>query len=193
MTMFTVHSEDTAPDASRLLLKDTRTAWGFIPKLHGILAESPLALSVYDHMFNAVATETTLSSAELQTVYIAVSVLHECEYCVMGHTWLARNAKLDESAIQALRTDAPISDARLEALRQFAQSVVRQRGFVGDAAVGAFIASGFTKAQVLEVVTIISVKTISNYINHLTHTPKEGFMNDPAFAWTAPRNRKVPA
>ncbi|WP_049781777.1 hypothetical protein [Asticcacaulis excentricus] len=70
-------------------------------------------------------------------------------------------------------------------MRLFTETVVRERGFAGDAAADAFLAAGFTKAQVLEVVTIIAVKTISNYTNHLTHTPKEGFMSDPALAWTA--------
>lgn len=83
--------------------------------------------------------------------------------------------------------------ARLEALRVFAQAVVRERGFVGDATVEAFMAAGFTKANVLEVVTIAATKTISNYTNHITHTEKESFMADAALEWTAPRNRKAAA
>jgi AhpD family alkylhydroperoxidase len=193
MTQFTVHTIETAPAASKPLLEGVQRAWGFTPQLQGTLAESPLALSAYDGLFNRVAAETTFTPAELQVVYLAINVLHECEYCTMGHTWLARNAKLDEAAIQALRNEAPIPDQRLQALRMFAQTVMRERGFTGDAAVDAFIAAGFTKAQVLEVVTIIAVKTISNYTNHLTHTPKESFMSDPAFAWVSPRHRKAHA
>jgi hypothetical protein len=34
-------------------------------------------------------------------------------------------------------------------------------------------------------VTLVATKTISNYTNHLTHTPKEPFMSDPAFEWHA--------
>ena len=62
-------------------------------------------------------------------------------------------------------------------------------GAAGDEAVDAFLAAGFTKAQVFEVVTVIATKTISNYVNHLAHTPKESFMADPTLGWTAPRNR----
>jgi hypothetical protein len=46
---------------------------------------------------------------------------------------------------------------------------------------------------VLEVVTIVATKTISNYVNHITHTPKESFMADPSLAWTAPRHRQMAA
>ncbi|MBY0422333.1 MAG: carboxymuconolactone decarboxylase family protein [Parvularculaceae bacterium] len=190
MTQFTVHTIETAPQASKPLLEGVKTAWGFIPNLQATLAESPLALGAYDGLFNAVAKQSTFTPAEQQVAYLAINVFHGCEYCTMGHTWLARNAKLDEDAIQALRDGAPIKDARLQALRVFAETVVRERGFAGDASVDAFIAAGFTKAQVLEVVAIIATKTISNYTNHLAHTPKEGFMSDPALAWTSARNRR---
>lgn len=59
----------------------------------------------------------------------------------------------------------------------------------GDQAVNAFVAAGFTPSQVLEVVTIIATKTISNYANNLTHTPLEDFMSDPALRWHDPKGR----
>lgn len=165
---------------------------GFVPKLHGNLAESPVALEAYDTLFGLVA-KSTLTPIEQQVAYQAINVFHECEYCTAGHTYLSRMVKMDEAAIQALRNGKPIPDARLEALRVFAQAVVRERGFVGDAAVEAFMAAGFTKANVLEEVTIAATKTISNYTNHITHTEKESFMADAALEWSAPRNRKAAA
>lgn len=122
-------------------------------------------------------------------MFLTVSVFHECEYCASAHTHLGRLNKLDEAAIQALRNGTPIPDARLQALRHFTEAVLRARGFAGDAAVAAFLAAGYTRRNVLEVVTVIATKTITNYTNHLTHTPKESFMLDPALAWTSPRNR----
>ncbi|MEI6160528.1 MAG: carboxymuconolactone decarboxylase family protein [Roseococcus sp.] len=192
MTKFTVHTEATAPEAAKARLAEVKKAWGFIPTLHGTLAESPIALDAYDTLFGLVA-KSSFTPAEQQAAYLAVNVLNECEYCTAGHTYLARAAKLDEAAIQALRNSQPIADARLEALRGFTESVVRERGFVGDAAVNAFLAAGFTRENVLEVVTIVATKTISNYVNHITHTPKESFMADPSLAWTAPRNRQMAA
>jgi uncharacterized peroxidase-related enzyme len=192
MTPFTLHTAQTAPEGARARLAEVRKAWGFVPTLHATLAESPVALEAYDTLFGLVA-KSTLSPAEQQVAYLAINVFHECEYCTMGHTYLARAAKLEEGAIQALRTGLPIADARLQALRAFAEAVVRSRGFVGDAAVDAFLAAGFTKETVLEVVTIAATKTISNYTNHITHTPREGFMADPSLAWTAPRNRAAAA
>lgn len=187
MTPFQVHTIETAPQASKPLLEAAQKAWGFLPTLHGSLAESPVALEAYTTLFGLVG-QSTLTPQEQQVVYLAVSVLHGCSYCVAGHTYLGRSVVLPEPAIQALRDGQPIAvDARLQALRRFTEEVVRERGFTGDAAVDAFIAAGFTRANVLEVVTVIATKTIANYANHLTHTPPEGFMSDPALGWVAPQ------
>lgn len=188
MATFASYTPDNAPEGSKARLAEVQKAWGFVPQLHGNLAESPVALEAYDTLFGLVA-KSTLSPVEQQVAYQAINVVHQCEYCVAGHTYLSRLVKMDEQAIAALRHGAPIADARLQALRLFAEAVVRERGFVGDAAVDAFLAAGFTKANVLEVVTIAATKTISNYTNHITHTAKEAFMADPALGWTAPRNR----
>lgn len=192
MATFTVHSIDTAPETSKSKLEEVKKVWGFVPTLHGTLAESPVALEAYDTLFGLVA-KSSFSPSEQQVAYLAINVFNECEYCTAGHTYLARAAKLDEAAIQALRSGAPIANERLQALRLFAEAVVRDRGFVGDAAIEAFLAAGFTKAQVLEVAVIAATKTISNYVNHITHTPLESFMADPALRWVSPRNRKSAA
>jgi len=188
MTRFALHTAATAPEASRPLLASVKAAWGFVPTLHATLAESPVALEAYDTLFGLVGT-STLTAAEQQVAYQAINVFHGCEYCTAGHTFLSRKAGVPEQVIQAQREGGPIADPRLQALHDFAQAVVRERGLVGDAGLAAFLAAGFTRANVLEVVTIVATKTISNYTNHLTHTPKEGFMADPALAWTAPGNR----
>jgi AhpD family alkylhydroperoxidase len=193
MTAFAQHGLDTAPEGSRARLANVKSAWGFVPTLHATLAESPVALEAYDTLFGLVA-KSTLTPVEQQVAYQAINVFHECEYCVAGHTFLSRKAGVPEAAIQAIRNGEPVAgDARLEALRRFAEAAVRERGFVGDGAVEAFLAAGFTRANVLEVVTVAATKTISNYTNHIARTPEEGFMADPSLAWTAPRNRAAPA
>lgn len=183
MTQFTVYSLDNAPAASKSLLEATKNEWGFVPTLHGTLAESPATLEAYRELF-ALVQKSSFTPGEQQIVYLTVNVFHGCEYCTAGHTYLARQSGVAEDIIQALRNETPIADKRLQALRLFTEQVVKARGQAGDAAVDTFVAAGFTKAQVLEVVLVIATKTISNYVNHLTHTPKESFMSDPALMWT---------
>jgi AhpD family alkylhydroperoxidase len=192
MAMFESHTIETAPEGSKARLAEVRKAWGFVPQLHGNLAESPVALEAYDTLFGLVS-RSTLSPIEQHVAYQAINVLHECEYCTAGHTYLSRLVKMDEQAIAALRSGTPIADQRLQALRLFAEAAVTHRGFVGDAAVDAFLEAGFSKENVLEVIVIAATKTISNYTNHIAHTAKESFMADPELAWVAPRNRQQAA
>jgi AhpD family alkylhydroperoxidase len=186
MERFTIHDQTTAPAGSRERLGAVRAAWGFIPKLQGTLAESPLALEAYDTLFNLVVARSTLTAIEQQVVFQAINVFHGCEYCTAGHTYLSRQAGVPEGVIRALRERTAIDDRKLEALRTFAVRVAETRGHAGDAAVTTFLAAGYTRAQVLDVVAIIATKVISNYTNHLTHTPLESFMSDPALRWVAP-------
>lgn len=184
MTPFPIHTPDNAPAGSRAALTAVARTWGFVPKLQGTLAESPAALQGYESLF-ALVGKTGFTPQEAQVALLTVSVFHGCAYCTMGHTWLARAAKVPEEAVQAVRNRAVPAESRLAALVQFTRLVLETRGHAGDAAVDAFLRAGFTQANVLDLLVIVAVKTISNYANHLTHTPNEAFMADPALAWVA--------
>jgi uncharacterized peroxidase-related enzyme len=190
MVAFTLHTPETAPAPAGEALAGIRKGWGFVPNLHATLAEAPTVLQGYDTIFG-LAGKGTLSPAEQQIVFLAASRENGCEYCVSGHSVLAAKAGLKPADVEALREGGALADARAEALHRFASAVVAERGHVGDAAVETFLAAGFTRAQVLEVVLIVAAKTISNYVDHLTHTPLDPFM--AATKWVAPRNRAAAA
>jgi uncharacterized peroxidase-related enzyme len=186
MSDFVVHTAQTAPAPAGEKLAQIGKAWGFVPNLHGILAESPEALEGYDTLFGLVG-KTTLTPIEQQVAFLAVSYENECAYCMAGHTALASMAKVPAPVVAALREGQAVADPRLEALRRFAGAVTRQRGDVGDAATEAFLEAGFTKRNVLEIVLLVATKTISNYTNHIARTPNDAFMANTA--WTAPSRR----
>ena len=183
---FPVHTPQTAPEASRAALARSQADWGMIPNLHAVLAEAPVALEGYQRLF-ALFGESSLTPAEQQAVYLTANHENECRYCMAGHSVMARGAGLDADEINALRDGRALADPRLDALRRFTRQVVAQRGWVGEDAVAAFLETGFTRQQVLEVVLGVAVKVISNYANHLVDTPLDGFMADAV--WAPPRER----
>lgn len=192
MKPFPRHTLESAPKASKPLLENTAKDWGFVPIMHSIMAESPQTLEAYQHLFR-LSLSGTLTPGEAQLVFLTTSVFHECEYCTAGHTRLALGTDLPQDAIQGVRNGKTIANPRLQALREFTEAVVRQRGWVGDAAVDKVIAAGFTQANVLEVALIITCKTLSNYLNHITHPQLESFMSDPAVKWNAPKGKNLAA
>lgn len=51
------------------------------------------------------------------------------------------------------------------------RTMVAKRGLPDRSEVDAFLAAGYSERQILEIVLAIAVKTLSNYANHLFHTP----------------------
>lgn len=180
---FDVQSRETAPEASRPILENARRSYGFVPHLLGVLANSPVALRAYTTL-GEILEDGTLTPAERQVVFLTVSVVNRCRYCVGAHTALAESAGVPEDVVEALREERPLPDVRLAALSTVARRLVERRGWLGEDEVYAFLDAGFDEAQLLEVITALAMKTLSNYTNHLAETPL-----DLAFrktAWTPP-------
>src|SRR5258705_9527343 len=119
---FALHDTTTAPTGSAEILNGVQQAWGFVPNLHRVLAESPAALEAYNTLWT-IAEKTGFTPQERNIAYLAIIYENECTYCMAGHTNLSRMAKVDDDAIAAVRESRPIADPKLEALRQFAANV----------------------------------------------------------------------
>ncbi len=183
MTQFTVHTAETAPEASKATLNAVKGAFGFVPNLQANMATSPELLAGYTALWDLFG-KTSFTPTERQVVYLTANYENECHYCMAGHTMLAKMQKIDDAVVRAIRAGTAIPDAKLEALHVFTGLVVRERGYVGDAAVEAFLAAGYTQQNVLEVVLGVGTKLLSNYTNHITHTKLDPFMKGAE--WTKP-------
>lgn len=171
MTTFTVHTLESAPAESRPLLEGINRAFGFVPNLFATFAESPAALQGALAMSDAFS-KSSLSAAEQQLVALAVSEANDCRFCVAAHSMLAKRvAKADPALVAAVRNGEPLADARLDALVSFTRKVVEQRGFVAADDVAAFLRAGYTKAQVIEVLLGVGMKTFNNYVDHIAQIP----------------------
>jgi len=170
MANFKLHDQDSAPEGSQPLLEKSVKGFGMIPNLHAVMAEAPGLLEGYQRL-HQLFTETSFDADEQTVVWQSINVEHSCHYCVPAHTGIAKQMKVDDEITEALRNETPLPTAKLEALRDFTLSVVRERGEVGDSAVQQFLDAGYTQRQVLEVVLGVAQKTMSNYVNHLAETP----------------------
>jgi uncharacterized peroxidase-related enzyme len=166
MTKFTVHTKDSAPQEAKPLLEAVQKAFGFIPNLLGKFAEAPSVLKAYLDVSESVS-KGTLSASAKQVAQITASRVNGCEYCVAAHSTMSDMEKIPADIIAATREDSTLTDTKLEAVRQFTKAVVGKQGWVSDADVSAFLSAGYNQAQALEVVLIVTQKTLSNYGNHL--------------------------
>jgi uncharacterized peroxidase-related enzyme len=170
MTDFNIYNKDSSPEASQETLGKIEGAYGFIPNLAGIMAESPAMIkSLLALAMNF--GQSSLNPVEQQVVAITVSAVNGCAYCVASHSMAALKAKMDDGELAKLRAGDSLSDPKLEALRAFTAAVVEKRGWLDDAEIEAFMAAGYTKQSLLDVMTGVTMKTLTNYTNHMVKTP----------------------
>ncbi len=166
-----------APEGSRETLSAVEKQLGFIPNILGIFAHAPAALNAYATI-DGLLDRSSLDAAQKTTVLLAASRQNGCGYCMAAHS---AGAPLDEAALEALREGKPLPDPKLEALRRFTERVVDTRGYVEHADIKAFLDAGFEQPQVLDVLTAVALKTLSNYANHILETPLDTPLQQ--FAW----------
>ena len=181
MTDFPSHDLETAPEGSKPLLENSQKAFGRLPGLHKVMAESPQVLEGYQ-VLHKLFTETAFDADEMTVVWQTINVEHECHYCVPAHTGIAKRMKVSDDISNALRDETPLPSAKLEALRVFTLQMLRQRGNVTDEQMQVFFDAGYDHRAVLEIILGLSQKVMSNYINHVAETPLDDVVKP--LAWT---------
>ena len=171
MTNFEIHNTQSAPAKSVASLEAAKKAYGFIPNLIGTLAESPAAVKAYLTLDQLLA-ESSLSAVERNIATLAISRYNECHYCMAAHSFVADNlSKVPTDVTDSIRNDDPIADSKMAELSEFTRTMVVSRGHPSQDDVSAFLQAGYSESHILDIILAISVKTISNYSNHVFDTP----------------------
>ena len=172
----TLHTIESAPEASRGMLTQANKKFGMTPNLFRVMATSPAMLQAY--MAAAEAFDnSSLTPVERQVVLISTSVVNGCTYCVAAHSVIADMGGVPAAVTEALRAGKEIPDAKLEALHRITNYLVEKRGWADAEVLAAFYAAGYDAQSLLDVIAGIGLKTMSNYMNHIAETPL-----DEAFA-----------
>ena len=189
MSRFVPVSDPQPGSASGEAFDRAQAGFGLVPNLIGVMSHSATVAHAYLDLHERFAA-SSFSPVEQQVVALAASHEHGCSYCMAAESTVAEMVQADEGVIEALRSGEPLPDARLQALAAFTRAVVRERGWVDEAAVEAFLAAGFDAPQVLDVVLGVAKKTLSNYVNHLAETPLDEAFE--ARSWHSPETAEAP-
>lgn len=170
MSGFTIHTLDTAPQASRQILQNVEKQLGFIPNLLATMAESPATLEAHQCL-TTLFDKAAFTVTERQLVLLSISRYRNCSYCLAAHGAVAKMQKIPTEIINAAYYNEPLADAKLQALRAFIRAALEADGWVDQVSLQAFYQAGYQKRHVLEVMLGISLNTLSNYVNHINDTP----------------------
>ncbi|WP_456428989.1 carboxymuconolactone decarboxylase family protein [Rhodocaloribacter sp.] len=157
------------PQASEVL-DQVENTYGFIPNVYREIAEhSPVVAEIYLKA-NDLFKGASLTPQETQAVILAVSAYNDCHYCTKAHRTVGKMVGLPDDEIDALIAGGLPEDARLRALAVATRRLMGKRGWLGDDDLAEFEALGLDRGQIYEIVALIGIKTISNYVNHIAHT-----------------------
>ena len=163
---------DSTDPEIRNALEKAKAQVGFIPNMYARMVNVPGLLDSYLHGYAAFRSQSGFSPAEQEVVLLAISRENACEYCVAAHSFMADNKSgVPRPVTDALREDRPLLDPKLQALVRFTRLMVAKRGLPSRQDVADFLAAGYAERHLLDIILAIGVKTISNYTNHLFHTP----------------------
>jgi uncharacterized peroxidase-related enzyme len=167
-TLFTPLDLETAPEASPPLLEKIRKSYKFIPNLYGTFANSPVLLEGFLGL-EIVFEKGSLTAAERHLVLLTASIENECKCCVAAHSTVLKSfLHVPAEVVSAVRSNLPLPDPKSNALVALTREIVAKRGRVEAQTIENFLAAGYRKDQILEVLMGVALKTISNYTDHIS-------------------------
>lgn len=168
MSTFKLLTRDEVSENNQAIFDNLKKALGFVPNLYATYANSDTALENYLNFANA---KTSLSAKEKEVVNLAVSQVNDCIYCLSAHTAIGKMNGFNDEQILELRAGKASFDAKLNALAQLAKNVTENRGRTDEKVLENYFAAGYTKANLIDTISLVGDKTISNYIHSTTQVP----------------------
>lgn len=166
--MSTTTAESTHADEVHEMAEQ---ALGFVPNLiTEMTAENPAVGETYLSAQGILQEGGVLSPAEQQTVILAVSSYNDCHYCTKAHAVAGQQAGLDETTVQTINEGGLPEVARLRTLVRATRRLLGKRGWLSDADEAEFADLDLDRPELYEIVALIGIKTMSNYINHIAET-----------------------
>ena len=166
---FPRYDETNAPAAARDALAQTKRQFGMIPGPLARYAGSPMLLAAALGGLDAFE-KSSLAPLEREVLAMTLGRVNGCKFCLSFHRRLLTAQQAPAELIRALEAGTPLAERRLEALRRFVLGLLETHGDVSREDWSNFREAGYTHEQALEIVTGVSVYTLTTLANRLTET-----------------------
>jgi len=160
--------DQLSPD-SQQLLEVFNKRLGKIPNLYATIGYSPNAIKAM-LAFEEDLGHGVFSAKEKEAVYLVVSQVNGCEYCLAAHSLLAAKRGYKPEEILDLRRGLAV-DPKLQTALQLAKAIAENKGAVQDNFKNAFFEAGYNEAALMELIALVTIRTFTNYVYVLTKIP----------------------
>src|SRR5262252_8945229 len=141
MTIFPVHTMESAPERSKPALQQLQSAFGMIPNIAAAMATSPILIKSLVGLFGNVHGGS-FTEAQVQVILLTDAVTNASPWAVAFHTALALREGIDPADVQAIRDGRLPKDRKFAALSALAKTMIEKRGCLDDRDVNRFLAAG---------------------------------------------------
>ncbi len=171
MTRTTVLKPEQVPAESKSTLDAFTKNIGFTPNMMAAFAQSPIAFNAWATLLGSLSK--TLDVKTRDSIGLAVSEVNGCDYCLGVHSFTAEHmAKMPADDI-ILARKGHAGDPKRDVAVQFARQVIESRGKVSDADVQAVRGAGYTEANVIEIVALVAMYSLTNFFNNVFDPEKD--------------------
>ena len=171
MPRIAVPNPEQVPADSKPTLEVFTKNIGFTPNMLATFALSPTAFNAWNTLRGSLSKVLDLKTRE--SIGLAVSEVNGCDYCLAVHSFTAEHmAKLPADEI-ILARKGHASDPKRDAAVQFARKVIETRGKVSDADLKAVRDAGYTDANVMEIVALVAMYSLTNFFNNVFDPEKD--------------------
>jgi len=172
MQRFTLQTIESAPEKSRPTLQTLESRFGFIPNVMATMANSPVLLNGFVGSFGSFHGGS-LNECEKQILLLTNAVTIKCPWTVAAHSTFAIEDGVAESEIKAIRDGKLPQDRKYAALSALTKALLEKRGNVTEADIEKFTSAGYSKVQILEVITGVGISTMAATTTNMAGTPIE--------------------
>ena len=165
MPKTTLPTPEQVPAASKPTLDMFTKNIGFTPNMMATFAQSPIAFNAWATLLGSLSKALDVKTRD--SIGLAVSEVNACDYCLSVHSFTAEHmAKLQADEI-ILARQGHATDPKRHAAVQFARKVIESRGKVSDADMQAVRDAGYTEANVMEIVALVAMFSLTNFFNNV--------------------------
>jgi uncharacterized peroxidase-related enzyme len=166
-----VLSPEQVPADSKPTLDTFTRNIGFTPNMMATFANSPIAFNAWATLLGSLSKSLDVKTRD--SIGLAVSEVNGCDYCLTVHSFTAEHmAKMSADDI-ILARKGHASDPKRDAAVQFARKVIETRGHVSDADLAAVRAAGFAEANLIEIVALVAMYSLTNFFNNVFDPEKD--------------------
>jgi len=169
MSRFKVPSFDEVAPEAQTTFEGLKKLSGKVPNLYATIGYSANALNSYLAFVQAQA-KGTFHAKDREAIYLIVSELNGCEYCLAAHTVGAMKNGWTEDQTLLLRS-GDIEEGSWPILFKVIKSVIANKGEVEDKILNAYFAAGNTEKNLMDLMVLINIMSFTNYVYRLIKVP----------------------